>query len=159
MTAAQEIVQNLDDTQVVAMANSIHNRIFSAVDYAEIENSAGKDDVGKSLMGLTDNQLDQPLDTATAVTLSRQFLVIMAADPEMSGIVEEVWAELKNDDNLFVGAVIAVGLVFNLTLFMVASDIEINVGNTKIHKKPVDTEAVKAIAEIISTVAGLAKPN
>ncbi len=156
MATAHEIVHNLDDTQAVAMAENIHNRIFSAVDYADIENSAAASGLGQPLLALTDDQLDQKIDTETSVMLSRRFLEALSSDPDMASMIEVAWAQVKNDDDLFVGAIIAVGLMVNLTLFMVSSNIEIDLGKIKIHKGKVDTEAVKAIMEPVTKVAGLA---
>ena len=156
MTTAQEIVKNLDDTQAVAMAEKIHNRIFRAIDYADIENSAAASGLSQPLLTLSDDQLDQKLDAETSVMHSRQFLEALSGDPDMAAMIDDAWAQVMNDDDLFVGAIIAVGLIVNLTLFMVSSDIEIDLGKIKIHKGKVDTEAVKAIMEPITKLAGLA---
>jgi hypothetical protein len=74
----------------------------------------------------------------------------------LSEVITDSWEEVQNDDSMFVGTVIAVGLMVNLTLFMISSNIEIDFGKVKISKGTVDMEAVKAIMEPISKAASLA---
>ena len=150
MTTAQEIVQNLNDNQAVMMVNKIHNRIFNAIDFDVIENNIKNHDVGKALLGLSDDQLNIEFDANISVKLSRSFLESIAKDEGLSDVITNAWEEVQNDDSMIVGTIIALGLIANLTLFMVSSKIEIDFGNVKINKDKVDIEAVKAIMEPIS---------
>jgi hypothetical protein len=156
MTTAQQIVNNLNDNQAIMMVNKIHNRIFSAVDFDTIENNVKGDDDGSTLLGLSDDQLGAELDAGVSVAVARKFLESVAQDEGLSEVITDSWEEVQNDDSMFVGTVIAVGLMVNLTLFMISSNIEIDLGKVKISKGTVDTEAVKAIMEPISKAASLA---
>jgi hypothetical protein len=151
MTTAQQIVNNLNDNQAIMMVNKIHNRIFSAVDFDTIENNVKGDDDGSTLLGLSDDQLGAELDAGVSVAVARKFLESVAQDEGLSEVITDSWEEVQNDDSMFVGTVIAVGLMVNLTLFMISS-----IGKVKISKGTVDTEAVKAIMEPISKAASLA---
>ena len=74
----------------------------------------------------------------------------IAKDDSLSVLITDAWEEVQNDDSMFVGTIIAIGLIANLTLFMVSSKIDIDLGVVKISKDKVDTEAVKAIMEPIT---------
>ena len=150
MTTAEDIVQNLNDNQAVLMVNKIHNRIFNAVDFETIENNVKDDDVGKTLLGLNDDQFNFKLDADISIKISRDFLKSIAKDESLSAVITDAWEEVQNDDSMMVGTIIALGLIANLTLFMVSSKIEIDYGKVKINKDKVDTEAVKAIMEPIT---------
>lgn len=156
MTTAQEIVENLDDNQVVAMVNRIHNRIYGAVDFATIEKSVKDDNLGNTLLELSDDQLKTEMDAGDSVSVARRFLQSLAQDENLSYLVIDAWEEVQNEDSMFVGTVIAVGLMVNLTLFMISSNIKIDLGKVKIEKNTVDTEAVKAIMEPLSKAADIA---
>jgi len=156
MTTAQDIVKNLNDNQAVKMASNIHDRIFSAVDYDTVEKNTRGDDDGKTLLGLSDDQLKTKFDASTSVELSRNILESISNDEELSAVIADAWEEVQNDDSLFIGTVIVVGLMVNLTLFMISSELELNFKNGKLIKHKVDTEAVKAVVELISKTAKIA---
>jgi hypothetical protein len=155
MTTAQNIVLDLSDNQAVLMVNKIHDRIFNAVEFGTIESQVKDDDDGKALLELNNEQLLVKLDSEVSVRLARKFLESVAQDENLSAVVIDTWEEIQSDDSLFIGTVIAVGLMVNLTLFMISSDIQIDLGKVKISKGKVDTEAVKAIMDPISKAAGL----
>lgn len=150
MTTAQEIVQKLNDNQAVMMLNKVHNRLFTSLDFDILENNVKDKDIGKTLLAIDDEQLDVELDAVVSVRLSREFLESLARDDQLSVFITDAWEEVQNDDSMFIGTVIAIGLMVNLTLFMVSSKIDINIGGVTISKDTVDTEAVKAIMEPIT---------
>ncbi len=156
MTTAQQIVSNLDDNQAILMVNKINDRIYAAVDYSTIEQSAKGDDLGNALLEISDDQMNARMDADDSVAVARRFLDSIARDESLSYLVIDAWEEVQNEDSMFVGTVIAVGLVVNLTLFMISSKIKIDLGNVTIEKDKVDTEAVKAIMEPLSKVADVA---
>ena len=155
MTTTQDIVKNLNDNQAILMVSKIHDRIFSAVDFSTIEDNVRGNDTGNALLGLNDDQLDIGLEAYISVELARKFLESISGDENLSRIVTDAWEQVENDDSMFVGTVLAVGLMVNLTLFMISSNIEIDLGKLKITKGTVDTEAVKAIMEPISKATNL----
>ncbi|MCZ6565991.1 MAG: hypothetical protein O6852_07655 [Gammaproteobacteria bacterium] len=158
MTTAQDIVINLNDNQAIKMARNIHDRIFSAVDYDTVEKNSRGDDDGKTLLGLSDDQLKTKFDASTSVELSRNILESISNDEGLSAVIADAWEEVQNDDSMAIGigTVIAVGLMVNLTLFMISSELELNFKNGKLIKHKVDTEAVKAVVELISKTAKIA---
>ena len=150
MISAQEIVQNLNDNQAVMMANKINDKIFSNVEFDIIERGIKDDNVGKTLLGLSDDQLKIELNANISVDLSREILESMAKDENLSMLITDVWREVQEDDSMFVGTAIAIGLIANLTLFMISSEFELEIGGVKLRKHTIDTEAVKAIMEPIT---------
>ena len=150
MITAQEIVQNLNDNQAVMMANKINDKIFSNVEFDIIERGIKDDNVGKTLLGLSDDQLKIELNANISVDLSREILESMAKDENLSMLITDVWREVQEHDSMFVGTAIAIGLIANLTLFMISSEFELEIGGVKLRKHTIDTEAVKAIMEPIT---------
>jgi len=150
MTTAQDIVNRLDDSQSIMMAKVIHDRIFSTLDFNAIADNVQGDSTGERLLELDDIPQDAEFNVMESVTVSKRFLSSIASDENLSILISDAWQELKNNDQLFVGATIAVGLMVNLTLFMVSSKIEFKIGNLKIKKDKVDSEAVKSIMEFLS---------
>lgn len=159
MTRSQELVGKLEDTQAVDLANIVHNRVFSSLDYEVLEKSASGSEVGRTLLAVPEEQLDAKLDFATSVNFAREFLELLAKDPEMYPLIEDAWAEYQENDDQFVGAAIAVGLMVNLTLFMVSSEFEFNLGKFKLRKGKVETEKLKAVLEPVAKLVGLVSPD
>lgn len=152
MTSAQNIVNKLDDSQAVMMLKLVHDRIFDAVDFEVIEKGTKGNVIGENLLEVTDLPIDAEFDSATSIKQARVFLNSIAKDDDLSDLITESWQELQKNDQMFVGATIAVGLMVNLTLFMVSSKIELKIGNLTIKKDKVDTAAVKAIMQPVTEI-------
>lgn len=153
MSNMQDVIKNLNDNQAVMLLNNIHNRIFNAVDFDDLEKNIKDNDVGKILLELSDEQLNVDFDANISVDLTREFLTSIVKDENFSELIKAAWEEVKNDDAMMVGTIIAVGLMVNLTLFMVSSKFEIDINGMKFSKDKVDTEAVKAIMGAIGKIS------
>lgn len=157
MTSAEEIVSTLSDNQAASLAKRIHNRLFSNIHFADIKENTQNDADAALLLSLTPQQYELKFDANTSTQLVRQFLVTMANDPETAPVIVDTWQEVIEDDSMFVGTVVAVGLMVNLTLFMISSELEVNIGSLKIRKKTVDSDAVKAVMEPVKSLLNLGK--
>ncbi len=157
MISAEEIVSTLGDNQAVAMAQRIHNRLFSNIDFADLKQNTQNNADAALLLSLTPQQYELKFDATTSTQLVRQFLTTLANDPETAPIIVDIWQEVTDDDSMFVGTVVAVGLMVNLTLFMISSELEIDLGKVKIRKAKVDTDAVKAVMEPVKSLVDLGK--
>lgn len=155
MNHASDIVEQLNDNQAIAMIKRLNDRIFSNIDFDKLMKHIGEPKVSNEILALDDDVFDAELNATDSVRVARQILTSLAKDEGTAGLIEDTWKELEKDDSMFIiEAILAVGLVANLTLFMVSTKMELDLGKLKIRKDKVDLDAVK---EIMKPVTELAK--
>lgn len=145
MKKALEIIQNLDDVQSVMMLKQIFKDIFKAIPYEEIKQNLGDNDSVNMLTKLNPDNMQQNFDSEQSVKLTKNMLLAFAEDKNLSWLVINAWEEVEKDDSLMIGAIISLGLIANLTLFMATTEFEFEIKGVKIKKKTASADQIKAI--------------
>lgn len=90
------------------------------------------------------------LSPQESIQMTMHVLRTIALDDTLAPVILQAWDEIKDDDGLFIEAIIAVGLIVNLTLFMATSDIEFKAGGLSIRKGRADAQTIKTLVEPIT---------
>lgn len=155
MKEALAIVTNLNDVQAVSLLKQLNRNLFQAVAFNEVRDhlQTGGDDI-TLLKNLDIEMKKQTLNPEDSVKLTKHILMAFAQSNELSPALVQSWEEIKNDDSLFIGTIVAIGLLANLTLLLASTGIEFKVGNLKIKKTTADAGMIK---EIVSPITELIK--
>ena len=157
MQKALKIIQNLDDVQSVKMLKQIYKDIFKAVPFEEMKRSAGDNDSVSLLSKLDTDMMQQNFDPEQSVDLTKKMLLVFAQDENLSGLVINAWEKIENDDSLMIEAIITLGLIANLTLFMATTELEFEIMGVKIKKGTASAEQIKAfispLTEFVKKIA------
>ena len=160
MDESLEMVNKLSDTETVMAAKEFYETAFDKIDFKDVkENSAGFSDL-QDLLNIDKSKRKVQMSPSDTIELSRMILQIFAADTGYAPAIKEICENVKNRDDLLIGAVVAVGLIVNLTLLLASTSIIIEKDSEgkvtwKIEKSKSPIEAVKAAIGAISKVAGI----
>ena len=146
MATAIQIVKDLNEVQVVKMAKFIDEAIVDSISEADLV--AHADD--KALQEVRDTTAGDPatrLSPDVSIDVSRRILAALAADPATAPLIEEAWQAVSQDKSLFIEAIVALGLIANLTLFMATTSVRFKVGGLTIDKGKANTDMVAAVLE------------
>lgn len=151
MLEANQIVDNLSEVQTVKLASHLYQSIYKAVPYKTVTESlvTNIDEVAY-IRGLDKETKKHRLDSGQSVEAAKLLLSSFANDDTLAPVLINAWEEVKQDDSLFIEAIIAVGLLANLTLFMASSEIEMEIGGVKIKKGKPSLDVLKAVLEPIT---------
>lgn len=138
-----QVVSKLSDIQVIKMVKQIEETIADAISPDELEEHADPGAL-KEVKGATAGDAEQLLPPAVSLDVSRRVLLALASDPATAPLVEQAWAVVEEDDSLFIEAIIALGLIANLTLFMATTKVKFKVGTLEIDKGDANVEMIKA---------------
>ena len=145
MQKALEIVQNLSDVQSVKMLKQIYKDIFKAVPIDEVKRRAEDNESVALLSNLSVDKMKESIDPEQSVALTRNMLLAIAQDENLSWSVISAWEKVENDDSLMIGTIITLGLIANLTLFMATTEAEFEIKGVKIKKAAANAEQIKAV--------------
>lgn len=146
MQKAIAIVEKLSDVQTVSLLKQIELMLSKAIPPGAVEAHLPEDLEGVSLLRkLSPATKASKADPTVSVTIAKGMLRAMAADDNLAPLVVRAWDEVKSDDSLFVGAAIAVGLMANLALFLVTTELEFEVKNLKIKKGKASAEVIREV--------------
>lgn len=152
MNQAIEIVENLNEAQAASLLKQLHQDIFQAIPYSEVLNAIESSGKIQTLKDVEPEIKKKTLDADTSIGMAKDILTIFSRDKDLSPILVSAWDKIKDQDNLFIGAVLSVGLVVNLTLFMVSSEIDYSDGKLSIKKRQVNADVLKAIIEPVTAL-------
>jgi hypothetical protein len=137
----------------VKLAQEIDYLIADAVTTTELEQHADPAAL-RELSGVTSGDPATRLPAHVSVDISRRLLLTLASDPATAPLVEEAWQEVEDDDSLFIEAIVALGLIANLTLFMATTRVKFKIGKLQIEKGAADVEMIKAALRPLSLTQG-----
>lgn len=146
---AEQIVDGLNDVQVVAMVKRIGANLAGALPR---ERLTAAPEVANDVAVLTGADPRTMLDPVVSVQASRRLLEALAADPGTAALILQAWAEVEQDDSLFIETIVALGLIANLTLFLATSDIKVKVKGIEIKKSRASADVIRAVLEPIFKV-------
>lgn len=151
MEKAEVIVENLSNVQAISLLKRLNQMLYTAVTPQQVTSSVDSSIKGVDLLSeLPLERKKENLTPEDSVRTAKYVLRSFALDDALAPALIQAWKEIKDDDGLFIEAIVAVGLIANLTLFLATSDIEFKIGGLHIKKKPADPETVKAVIEPIS---------
>ncbi len=152
MEDAVDLVRSLSNVQAVSLLKRVNQDLYGALPYAEVERSAHKE--MRAVLAVDSRARKQSMDPESSVETARMLLAALARDPDLAPLVVQSWEAIRKDHTLLVEAVLAVGLVLNVTLFMSTTEMEFKVGKLKIRKKAADAKILK---ELMVPVTALVK--
>lgn len=138
-----QIVSRLSDIQVIKMVKQIEETIADAISPDELEEHADPGAL-KEVKSATAGDAEQLLPAAVSLDVSRRVLLALASDQATAPLVEQAWVVVEEDDSLFIEAIIALGLIANLTLFMATTRVKFKVGALEIDKGDANVEMIRA---------------
>jgi hypothetical protein len=155
MDKAITLVKGLSDLQTISLLKQLYGDIFKAVPFNEIEAHLPPDMEEIKILFAIDREVKKKnLASSDSVEGAQKILMAFAQDENLAPILMQAWNEIKDDDSLFIEAIIAVGLLANLTIFIASSDIEFNIGKLKVKKHKTNANVVK---EVLKPVIELIK--
>jgi hypothetical protein len=155
MQQAESIVRNLSNAQAVTLLKQLNRDIYQAIPYKEVTDKLVKDvDEVLVMQNLDVDVKKQNLDPKASLAATRQVLMMFATDEDLAPILVQTWEDIRTDDSLFVEAIVPLGLIVNLTLFMVTTEFDFTIGKLRVKKGRADSAMIK---EILSPVVELVK--
>lgn len=146
MDKAITLVKGLSDLQTISLLKQLYGDIFKAVPFNEIEAHLPSDMEEIKILFAIDREVKKKnLASSESVEGAQKILMAFAQDENLAPILMQAWNEIKDDDSLFIEAIIAVGLLANLTIFIASSDIEFNIGKLKVKKHKTNANVVKEV--------------
>ena len=157
MSEVMEMVNKLSDSESVMAAQELFDTVFTEIDYdAMVKNSTEFPEL-QDILKIDDSKLESDLSASESIQLSRIVLQNFAANPGLAPAVTDACEKVKKQDDLFVGAILAFGLVVNLTLLIASTSVSIEKGPDgviwKIEKAKSTQEVIKATIESITKFA------
>ena len=150
-------VGQLTDSQVIEVLKEVHAKVFSAVEYQDVLNNAvlAADDDVQYLVNLDTETKGAQKDLVEAGETARTLLLYMVQDDEFAKIIDDAIAEVESSEHLsIVAAIVAVGLLVNLTILVSTTEIKYIDGKISIVKGVAPTSLVKTILTPVKALAG-----
>ncbi len=163
MPTTLQMVRELSDSQVVAVARELFSLVYEEIPYEEVSGNFGSVPEVGALAGLDEMTLKRDLPAAESARLGRLLLETFAGDPALEPFVREAIEKVHASDDLIVLEILALGLVVNLTLLVATTKVKVKKGadgkiKWEVNKGKASPELVKAVVEPIvdaaKTVAG-----
>lgn len=150
MPTILDIVHGLSDSQVAEVVKELFNAVYAQVPYHDVRGNAEAVAEVAPLLSLDNEALKHDLSAAESARFGRLVLEQYALDSELAPFVRQAWDKVQSSDNLFVGVVLAVGLVVSLTLLVATTELHVEKGadgktTWKLIKKQVEPELMKAV--------------
>ena len=89
--------------------------------------------------------MKQNIDPEQSVELTRKVLLGFASDDNLSDFILHNWEKIEKDDSLMIETIVTLGILANLTLFMVTTELEFEFKGIKIKKKGANADQIKAV--------------
>lgn len=147
---AMEIVNNMSDMEAVRFLEHFGKQLFEGTTPEAVKNGVTPElkDLAElrqidTLDGETRKRRLEPEDSAR---IARITLEQMAQDDGLSDALVKSWEDYDPQE-LFVEAILAVGLVASMMLLVSTTEIELEFRGVKIKKGKATAEQIKAIAE------------
>ena len=141
-------VEGLSDSQLVEVLNEVHAKVFSAIDYQDVANNAfvtEQEDI-QYLANLDAEKKGAQKELDEAGETARTLLLYMAQDDEYAKVIDDAITEVASSEHLsVVGAIVAVGLLVNLTILVSTTEIKYIDGKITVVKGVAPTDLVKTI--------------
>lgn len=151
MHEAVQLVDSLSDVQAMSLIKELYRNIYRNVNYTEVTENLSAGGPAIDVLKNSNNQVKKSnLGTEDSVLVTRRILLAFAQDEQLAPVLINTWDDIKDNDDLFVETILALGLVVNLTLFLASSDIKYKDGRFSFHKKEVKPEALKTVVEPIT---------
>jgi hypothetical protein len=157
MRQAKKIVESIDDVQAVSLLKKLNRTVFEAVQFDDLKKNIISIDGIDQIGSLTLEQKKTNLDSDQSGMLTRNILTAFANDAQLAPLLVQCWEEIENDDAMFVEAVIALGLVANLTLFLATTNLKVKFKNVDIEKKAADPDIIREVLTPITEFVKLWK--
>jgi hypothetical protein len=157
MRQAKKIVESIDDVQAVSLLKKLNRTVFEAVQFDDLKKNIISIDGIDQIGSLTLEQKKTNLDSDQSGMLTRNILTAFANDSQLAPLLVQCWEEIENDDAMFVEAVIALGLVANLTLFLATTNLKVKFKNVDIEKKAADPDIIREVLTPITEFVKLWK--
>ena len=161
MSTTLDIVHDLSDSEVVAVARQLFNEVYTHVPYNEVRGNANAVAELDPLVSLDNMKLKGALSVNESVYLGRLLLEQYAHDPVLAPLVQESLEKTKKSDNLYVDLILTLGLVVNLTLLVVTTEVSVKKESDgkitwKFAKKKAEPDLVKAVVgPVVDAVKGI----
>lgn len=148
MKEAVELVESLSDVQATSLIEALYRNIYKSVNYLEVTEHLPVAEPAIQMLRNSDNRVKKSkLGSGDSTLVTRRILQAFAQDEQLAPVLMNSWDDIKENDDLFVETILALGLVVNLTLFLATSDIKYKDGKYSFHKKEANPEALKTIVE------------
>ena len=141
-------IDDLSDVQAITAARQLGRRIFSAVTLDVLRPAAPAGE----LDAVPQATKNAKLDSTDSAGVSKHLLRAFAQDRALAPVVDEVVAEVCQDETLFIEHSIAVGEIVNLTMFMASSELEFKFRSGTIKKGVVSAAMLKTVLEPVVEV-------
>ncbi len=161
MTATSAItsrVGNLSDDQVAAVLGQVYRDIYKEVSAVAVRENGAAEEELRPLLQLDADALEQSLSAQESLALGRVLLAALVEDPQLAPLVAEAMDKADSADEMFVGVVLALGLVVNLTLLVASTEVRITQTaagkrSWSINKRKADTDLVNAVVKPVTDAA------
>ena len=154
---AMEIVSNMSDVEVVRFLEHFGKQLFEGITPEAVMNGVTPEFKNMAVLRKIDT-LDvetrkKRLEPEDSSRIARLTLEHMAQDYGLADALVKSWEEYDPQE-LFVEAILAVGLVASMMLLVSTTEIELEFKGVKIKKGKATTEQIKAIAEPLFKAIG-----
>ena len=109
MNETLELVNGLTDSEVVTALKELYNTAYSQINYEEVLNNSSEIPELEDILKIDDSKKRSELTANESIQLSRNILQNFAVDPRNTQVLKEICEKVKDQDELFIGAVVAVG--------------------------------------------------
>ena len=156
MGATQQRIETLSEKQVIEVLNEIYAKLFSEIDYHAVS-ACGKQASESDIVffaNLSDDKKRHETKSSDVSSIARSLLLNMADNHEYALLIETTIDEVESSAHLsVVGAIIAVGLLVNLTLLVATTEIKYDNGKITLVKHRASTDLVKTVLEPVKVLA------
>jgi len=143
METIKEKIRDLKDSEIVTVINSLYDRIFTNIPADAMAGNISTLPEIKKLKGLDETTLMNSFSATESVQLARLLIDHLSDNPSLFQIIENEIDKIKASKEMFIGTILTVGLVVNLTVLLATSKIEVK-------KSPSGKIAWKVIKKDIS---------
>lgn len=150
-------VRGLPDNRVAPVLKEVFNTVFSEVPYEPVLAHAQATPELAELTSMTPEQATLRIPGTEAAGVGRELLAAMAEVPALEGFVARACDRVEASDTMFVGTMLVVSALVNLTYLLMATDIQVEQDadgkRTWSVKKP--SSPPELIGKVVRQIVGL----
>jgi len=106
----------------------------------------------KKISDMNPKLMSQDLSYTDSAFMARKLLIYFAKDDLLSKVLGKAFDEYKEEEDLFAGAVLAIGLAASMVIFSATTEIKGKILGMDFNKTKADPELVKAILEPFANI-------